>query len=38
MKIDGHEVLKTVKSDEKLKLIPVAIFRAILNEAPLSKR
>jgi CheY-like chemotaxis protein len=36
-KIDGHEVLKTVKSDEKLKLIPVVILTASREERDLEQ-
>jgi CheY-like chemotaxis protein len=34
-KVDGHEVLRTVKSDEKLKLIPVVILTASREERDL---
>ena len=36
-KIDGHEVLRTVKSDEKLKLIPVVILTASREERDLER-
>ena len=36
-KIDGHEVLRTVKADEKLKLIPVVILTASREERDLEQ-
>jgi CheY-like chemotaxis protein len=36
-KVDGHEVLRTVKSDEKLKLIPVVILTASREERDLEQ-
>ena len=36
-KIDGHEVLRTVKADEKLKLIPVVILTASREECDLEQ-
>jgi CheY-like chemotaxis protein len=36
-KVDGHEVLRTIKTDEKLKLIPVVILTASREEQDLVK-
>jgi CheY-like chemotaxis protein len=36
-KVDGHEVLRIVKSDEKLKLIPVVILTASREERDLEQ-
>jgi hypothetical protein len=33
MRIASHEALRTIKCNEKLKLFPAAICRAVLNEA-----
>jgi CheY-like chemotaxis protein len=36
-KVDGHEVLRTIKTDEKLKFIPVVILTASREEQDLVK-
>ncbi|MCF8372581.1 MAG: response regulator [Bacteroidales bacterium] len=36
-KMDGHEVLKEIKSDEKLKKIPVIIFTSSLEDKDLDR-